>query len=181
MQEAGRRRGLLALQAALLLLLARAVAEEASQAGAAADDGTRVLPLELQQEWYFFNEVTGAVQLEDPGSTPFEDPATGQRYWLDPEGRRLEQDPHREKYAWSENWSSNTNKPFYFNRITRESTWEQPPDLAWRRLPRTRDDSLDLLGPGGLTGGQGGQGQGAQGQASAEGLHQAGGAEGARW
>ena len=49
-------------------------------------------------------------------------------------GIRTDYDPNVNKYSWVENWSDEHKRPFYFNQKTKESTWEKPIDLAWRRL-----------------------------------------------
>lgn len=79
------------------------------------------------------NEITGEVQWEDPGDVPFED-EMGMRYWLGPSGERLDDDPHMQKYVWVEQFSEDLKRPFFFNYETKETTWERPPDLAWRRI-----------------------------------------------
>ncbi|PNW75016.1 hypothetical protein CHLRE_12g500050v5 [Chlamydomonas reinhardtii] len=86
-------------------------------------------------KYFFLNEVTGATQLTDPGNTPYEDEQTGELYWLAEDGvTRLAQDPNRLRFAWIETYSPEAKRSFYFNQVTRESTWERPADLAWRRL-----------------------------------------------
>ena len=51
--------------------------------------------------WYFYNEVTGEVQFDDPGDTAYED-ETGVRYWYLANGQRVTEDPNRQKYLWCE-------------------------------------------------------------------------------
>ncbi|KAK9818216.1 hypothetical protein WJX72_008973 [[Myrmecia] bisecta] len=85
-------------------------------------------------QFYFWNELTGETQWDDPGDVPFED-AHGNRYWLGPNGERLENDPQSHRYSWVEGWSAEHKRPFYYNQETKESTWDRPPDLAWRRVP----------------------------------------------
>ncbi|KAG2451403.1 hypothetical protein HYH02_004003 [Chlamydomonas schloesseri] len=122
------------MQVLLLALLSITAAtcrasEQAHQSANTASDD------KLHVKYYFLNEVTGATQLTDPGSTPYEDEATGELYWLAEDGvTRLAQDPHRQRYAWIENYSPDAKRSYFFNQVTRESTWEKPADLAWRRL-----------------------------------------------
>ncbi len=42
------------------------------------------------------------------------------------------------KYAWVEQYSEDLQRPYFYNQDTRESTWERPADLAWRRV-RVKD------------------------------------------
>ncbi|KXZ48143.1 hypothetical protein GPECTOR_30g239 [Gonium pectorale] len=84
-------------------------------------------------------QVTGQLQLHDPGNTPYED-EQGNRYWLSPTGERLPEEPHRAQWIWIENWSPDMRRHFYYNQVTKESTWDKPADLAWRRLPIQADD-----------------------------------------
>lgn len=44
------------------------------------------------------NEITGDVQYEDPGNTPFED-NNGVRFWIS-NGQRVHEDPTRGQYTW---------------------------------------------------------------------------------
>ncbi|GBF88785.1 hypothetical protein Rsub_01686 [Raphidocelis subcapitata] len=110
---------------ALLLSLllrgpARAAAAPAPAKGGPAD------------EWYFYNEVTGTLQWEDPGDVPFE--GDGVRYWVGPNGEQLPDDPARLNYEWVEFWSEDLGRPYFLNLDTLESTWQRPADLAWRRI-----------------------------------------------
>ncbi len=45
------------------------------------------------------------------------------------------------RYTWVENWSEEHQRPFYYNQKTKESKWEKPVDLAWRRVKNQRDDA----------------------------------------
>ncbi len=49
--------------------------------------------------YYFYNEMTGQVQWEDPGDVPYE-METGERFWVLSDGKRSTEDPHSWKYAW---------------------------------------------------------------------------------
>ena len=42
---------------------------------------------------YFWNEVTGDTQLEDPGDVPLHD-EEGNCFWLDDQGNKLDRDPN---------------------------------------------------------------------------------------
>lgn len=87
-----------------------------------------------EPQYYFWNEVTNEVQWEDPGDVAFEDEA-GLRYWLGPGGERLSEDPKAAGYTWVEHYSADMERPYYYNQITKETTWSKPSDLAWRRVP----------------------------------------------
>ncbi|GLI58909.1 hypothetical protein VaNZ11_000692 [Volvox africanus] len=89
--------------------------------------------------YYYYNEVTGAVQFEDPGSSPHED-ESGKRYWLSPSGERLTEEPNRFQWTWFESWSTEQSRQYFFNQATKESRWDRPPDLAWLRLPIPQED-----------------------------------------
>ncbi|DBA80352.1 TPA: hypothetical protein ACH3X2_007299 [Trebouxia sp. C0005] len=82
---------------------------------------------------YFWNEVTGDTQYEDPGDVPLHD-EEGNCFWLDDSGQRLEEDPNAGKYAWVETWSEEHNRPYYYDQANHISTWDKPADLAWRRV-----------------------------------------------
>lgn len=84
-------------------------------------------------EYYFWNELTGDVQWEDPGDVPFAD-STGKRYWIGADGSELDSDPNSLQYKWVEGWSDEHRRHFYYNQETEQSTWERPADLAWRRI-----------------------------------------------
>ncbi|KAL3147099.1 hypothetical protein ABBQ38_015058 [Trebouxia sp. C0009 RCD-2024] len=91
---------------------------------------------------YFWNEITGETQYEDPGDVPLHD-EQGNCYWLDETGQKLDHDPDAGKYAWVETWSEEHNRPFYYDQANHISTWDKPADLAWRRvyiLPETEAD-----------------------------------------
>lgn len=47
------------------------------------------------------------------------------------------------KYEWVESWSEEHNRPYYYHQANHISTWDQPADLAWRRvyLPDEPDSS----------------------------------------
>lgn len=47
----------------------------------------------MQCSVYFWNEVTGDTQLEDPGDVPLHD-EEGNCFWLDDQGNRLDRDPN---------------------------------------------------------------------------------------
>ncbi len=35
---------------------------------------------------------------------------------------------------WLEQYSEEAKRAFYYNQATKESTWDKPADLAWRRV-----------------------------------------------
>lgn len=92
-------------------------------------------------EWYFWNELTGETQWEDPGDVAYED-AHAQRYWMADSGEHLRYDPKAHRYSWVENWSSEHSRPFYFNQKTKTSQWDKPIDLAWRRVTAFSDAGI---------------------------------------
>jgi WW domain len=60
----------------------------------------------------------------------------------------LHVDAQAQKYSWVENWSEDHKRAFYYNQRTKESTWEKPADLAWKRIrtkPQPADDDRDEL------------------------------------
>eukprot|EP01024_Parvocaulis_polyphysoides_P045057 TRINITY_DN41899_c0_g1_i1.p2 TRINITY_DN41899_c0_g1~~TRINITY_DN41899_c0_g1_i1.p2 ORF type:complete len:125 (-),score=19.84 TRINITY_DN41899_c0_g1_i1:407-781(-) len=88
---------------------------------------------ELQQ-YYYFNEITGETQWEDPGNVPYIDDM-GKKLWLSDDSLSwVGQDPHPLDYVWVEQYSNEHRKPFYFNQETKTSVWEKPVDLAWRMV-----------------------------------------------
>ena len=53
------------------------------------------------KHFYFYNEITGEVQWEDPGDVPWED-EHGQRYWLLAGGEITQEPPTSNAYVWLE-------------------------------------------------------------------------------
>ena len=39
------------------------------------------------------------------------------------------------QYVWVEGWSEDYQRPFFYNQESKQSSWDRPPDLAWRRVP----------------------------------------------
>eukprot|EP00775_Hariotina_reticulata_P009846 gene9846-10005_t len=87
-----------------------------------------------EPEYFFWNEITGEVQWEDPGDVAFEDDA-GIRFWLGSAGEKLSEEPQGLAYSWVEYYSEDLQRAYYFNQDTKETTWTRPDDLAWRRVP----------------------------------------------
>jgi hypothetical protein len=98
----------------------------------------------IEDQPHHFNpkQVTGAIQLEDPGNAPYEDEA-GNRYWLSATGERLTEEPNRVKWAWIEvrqEWAELTGLalyPFRFERLRKPNVTLQrarpcptPPQLG---------------------------------------------------
>ena len=48
------------------------------------------------------------------------------------------------RYSWVENWSEEHQRPFYYNQKTKESKWEKPVDLAWRRVKPSQKPQDEL-------------------------------------
>lgn len=48
------------------------------------------------------------------------------------------------KYEWIVLWSEEHDMPYYFNQAIRESRWERPEDLAWRRVKVTASIRKDF-------------------------------------
>ncbi len=44
------------------------------------------------------------------------------------------------RYAWQEGWSEEHSRHFYYNQETKESSWDRPADLAWRRVPAPKQE-----------------------------------------
>mmetsp|Transcript_17069 Transcript_17069/g.29221 ORF Transcript_17069/g.29221 Transcript_17069/m.29221 type:complete len:133 (-) Transcript_17069:253-651(-) len=84
-------------------------------------------------QWYFYNAVTGDTQWVDPGDTPYEG-HDGTRYYMSLTGERMTHNPNAWQYIWLEQYSEEARRSFYYNQQTKESTWERPADLAWRRI-----------------------------------------------
>lgn len=84
-------------------------------------------------DYYFWNEVTGDVQWEDPGDIPYET-SSGSLYWIGDDGTTISQDEKSLQYVWLEGWSEDYQRPFFYNQETKQSSWDRPPDLAWHRL-----------------------------------------------
>lgn len=38
------------------------------------------------------------------------------------------------QYVWLEGWSEDYQRPFFYNQESKQSSWDRPPDLAWRRI-----------------------------------------------
>ncbi|KAK9838110.1 hypothetical protein WJX81_001954 [Elliptochloris bilobata] len=94
---------------------------------------------EPDPKYYFFNEMTQEVQWDDPGDVPYEEEG-GTKYWLGQHGEHLDQDPRAHLFTWVESYSDEHERPFFYNQQTKVSTWERPPDLAWRRVPVSREE-----------------------------------------
>jgi hypothetical protein len=78
--------------------------------------------------------LTGNLSaVADPGDVSYED-ENSLRYWPGVHGEKLSEDPHMLKYTWVEFYSEDLQKTYYYNQETRESTWEKPHDLGWRRI-----------------------------------------------
>ncbi|CAL5220666.1 g2712 [Coccomyxa viridis] len=99
-----------------------------AQAATEADGRTQGAP-----EYYFWNEVTGDVQWEDPGDVPYET-SSGSLYWVAEDGTVRDQDEKSLQYVWLEGWSEDYQRPFFYNQESKQSSWDRPPDLAWRRI-----------------------------------------------
>ena len=39
------------------------------------------------------------------------------------------------KFSWVEAFSEQDQLVYYYNQETKQSTWDRPADLAWRRVP----------------------------------------------
>jgi hypothetical protein len=38
------------------------------------------------------------------------------------------------RYVWVEGWSEDYQRPFFYNQESKQSSWDRPPDLAWKRV-----------------------------------------------
>ncbi|GAX78170.1 hypothetical protein CEUSTIGMA_g5612.t1 [Chlamydomonas eustigma] len=99
----------------------------------------KVPPSKRSPEYYFYNEMSGQVQWENPGDVPYEY-ESGERYWYLPDGSRSAKDPNAWKYAWVEQFSADLNRPYFHNQETLEASWERPFDLSWRRIAVSDED-----------------------------------------
>mmetsp|Transcript_15995 Transcript_15995/g.48035 ORF Transcript_15995/g.48035 Transcript_15995/m.48035 type:complete len:141 (-) Transcript_15995:446-868(-) len=132
-------RRVLTLAAVVKLVLLSATAVHASE-DAAAEKQPPEGTAPTNAEWYFWNEISGETQWEDPGDVAYEG-KNSERYWLSATGERLGYDPNAHRYSWVENWSEEHKRPFYYNQRTKASKWEKPADLAWRRVRAQSQDS----------------------------------------
>lgn len=93
----------------------------------------RTTCLKEAPDYYYWNELTGEVQWDDPGDVAYED-EFGNLYWLASNGVRMREDSSIYNYVWVEQYSEELRRPYFYNQETRESTWERPADLAWQRV-----------------------------------------------
>ncbi|GFH25593.1 WW domain-containing protein [Haematococcus lacustris] len=74
------------------------------------------------ETYYFYNEVTGQTQFQDPGDTPFED-EQGMRYWLLPNSEKTYTHPAALAYTWVEQYSKEISKKHSNRHGTGQQTW----------------------------------------------------------
>jgi len=77
---------------------------------------------------FYYNQVTGASQRERPHAMGFYSDEHSRTYWVDKEGNP----------TWeSDNWwtevpvEGEEGKVYYYNEVTKASTWEKPEALGW--------------------------------------------------
>ncbi|KAK3247336.1 hypothetical protein CYMTET_43157 [Cymbomonas tetramitiformis] len=88
--------------------------------------------LEAKGSAYWFNEVTGESQWENPAEGTWNELRDdhNRRYWFKPRtGEATYKQPV--DAAWSEMRSDEHNRTFYYNEVTEEITWSKPGALGW--------------------------------------------------
>jgi len=89
--------------------------------------------LEAEPSTYWFNEVTGASQWEDPKESSWNmlQDKEGRAYWFKPStGDSTYKQPI--EAAWKQKVDQKKEKQvFYYNEVTEETTWMKPPELGW--------------------------------------------------
>ena len=95
--------------------------------------------LAIERE-YYWNDVTNHTTWDLPKvPVPFRDENSGNKYYLDPKTGETTWDyPGPWKTMKSE---EHGDREYYHNTETKESTWEKPEDLGWRRV-KVQDDEL---------------------------------------
>eukprot|EP00976_Prorocentrum_cordatum_P018900 383186-Prorocentrum_minimum.AAC.4 len=80
---------------------------------------------------FFYNDVTGTAQWEEPDHPVAYEDDEGRKYWFD---KSTDESVWEYPGKWSEVHSEEHGQPYYFNKDTKESSWEQPEEMAWRRV-----------------------------------------------
>ncbi|CAL51403.1 Pre-mRNA-processing protein PRP40 [Ostreococcus tauri] len=90
---------------------------------------------------FFYNDVTGESRWDDPdGLTTYSDDE-GKEFWVDPNTGESTYEP---RTKWSSHDSEDTGVKYFYNEETKESTWDRPEELAWRRIEQDDDDNDSL-------------------------------------
>ena len=81
---------------------------------------------------FWWNQVTGETQHEEPVDVFGFDDGAGYRFFIDPKTGQSSWD-RPERSAWSEVHSEEHGRPYYYNNVTQEVSWEKPADsnIAW--------------------------------------------------
>ena len=83
---------------------------------------------------YWWNVVTGETQRDPPGHVVGHEAPGGHKYYVDPATGDVTWDTPPAG-AWREAHSEQHDRAYFFNVVTRESSWERPPvsNVAWVR------------------------------------------------
>jgi len=84
---------------------------------------------------FFYNDVTGKSQWEEPEQPVAYEDEKGQKYWYD---SSKDESSWEFPGPWQEVQSEEHGQPYFFNKDTESTTWEKPEELGWRRV--TKDE-----------------------------------------
>ncbi len=84
---------------------------------------------------YWWNVVTGETQRAAPGHVVGFEAPSGHKYFVDPSTQEPTWDAPAAA-AWSEAHSAEHDRPYWFNRVTKERVWTRPAEsnVAWVRF-----------------------------------------------
>ena len=89
-----------------------------------------LLPLTSAAD-FFYNDVTGVAQWEEPEHSVAYEDDEGKKYWFD---RETDESVWEFPGKWAEVHSEEHGQAYFFNKDTKESTWDKPEEIAWRRV-----------------------------------------------
>jgi len=112
--------------------------------GALASTAPKDMPLSDLPEEFWFNDVSGESQWEDP-TVEYKDDE-GNTYWVDPElGESVWTKPAAAAWEATESTDPDHNgQTYYYNTVTHESQWEKPKELAWRKVKTADSHGAEL-------------------------------------
>eukprot|EP00238_Polyblepharides_amylifera_P003633 CAMPEP_0196578866 /NCGR_PEP_ID=MMETSP1081-20130531/11590_1 /TAXON_ID=36882 /ORGANISM="Pyramimonas amylifera, Strain CCMP720" /LENGTH=103 /DNA_ID=CAMNT_0041898243 /DNA_START=108 /DNA_END=416 /DNA_ORIENTATION=+ len=77
---------------------------------------------------FFYNDVSGATQWEEPDLPVAYQDEEGRKYWHDGKsGEATWEYPG----SWNEVQSEEHGQPYFFNKETQASQWERPEPMGW--------------------------------------------------
>lgn len=80
---------------------------------------------------FFYNDVSGKSQWEEPSDPVAHEDEEGRKYWFDSaKGESTWEFPG----IWAEVASEEHGQNYYFNKETEEAVWEKPEAMGWRRV-----------------------------------------------